>query len=171
MKENKMFKTLITTTIAAAAFASSAFAGSFTVEATVTDVAVMKSRVAESVPTSTCETVRVPITETRRQGGSGGDALAGMIIGGLIGKGATGNDQGAAVGAVIGGMMGAEGSSYQVVTGYRNEQQCYETYTTQWREVIGGYEVDYTWNGLSGSVVTDTSYRVGDTILVNVTMN
>ena len=166
-----MFKTLITTTIAAAVMATSAFANTFTVEADVVAVTPIRTNVAEYVPSSVCETVRVPITETRRQGGNGGDALAGMIIGGLIGKGATGNDRGAAVGAVIGGMVGAEGNSYQVVTGYRNEQQCYETQNYQTREVISGYNVRYKWNGRMGTVATDTPYSVGDTILINVTMN
>jgi len=41
-------------------------------------------------------------------GDAAGGALAGMIIGGLIGKGATGQDNGAAAGAVIGGIIGAD---------------------------------------------------------------
>ena len=166
-----MIKTLIATTAMIAAFSGSAFAQSHQVQATVTDVFTSVTRVAESVPTTVCDTVRVPITETRRQGGNGGDALAGMILGGLIGKGATGDDKGAAVGAVIGGMIGAEGNSYQVVTGYRNEKQCHKEYTTKYRDVVGGYEVSYNWNGLTGKVVTNTNYQVGDTILINVTMN
>lgn len=166
-----MIKTLTTAATAIAILASAASAATHQVQATVTDVFPMTSRVAEMVPTTVCETVQVPITETRRQGGGSGDALAGMIIGGLIGKGATGNDRGAAVGAVIGGMMGAEGNSYQVVTGYRNEQQCRQEYTTQFRDVNSGYQVEYNWNGLEGTVMTNTQYRVGDTILINITMN
>ena len=53
-----------------------------------------------------CETVQVPVYETRKKNTDGGDVLGGMIIGGLIGKGATGKDDGAAAGAVIGGLIG-----------------------------------------------------------------
>jgi len=44
----------------------------------------------------------------REEGNAAGGALAGMIIGGLIGKGATGDDGGAAAGAIIGGLIGAD---------------------------------------------------------------
>lgn len=166
-----MIKTLTTAATTLTLLASTALAATHQVQATVTDVFPMTSRITEMVPNTVCDTVQVPITETRRQGGGGGDALAGMIIGGLIGKGATGNDKGAAVGAVIGGMMASEGNSYQVVTGYRNEQQCRQEYTTQFLDVNSGYQVEYNWNGLEGTVMTNTQYRVGDTILINITMN
>ena len=166
-----MIKTLIATTAMITALSSAAFAQSHQVHATVTDVASSVSTIAESVPTTVCDTVRVPITETRRSGGGSGDTLAGMIVGGLIGKGATGDDKGAAVGAVIGGMIASDGKTYQVVTGYRKELQCNEVYKTQYREVVSGYEVSYEWNGLGGMVYTTTQYQVGDTILINITMN
>lgn len=44
----------------------------------------------------------------RDSGNAAGGALTGMIIGGLLGKGATGDDGGAAAGAVIGGLIGAD---------------------------------------------------------------
>jgi uncharacterized protein YcfJ len=81
-----------------------------------------------------CETVQVPVYETRKKSADGGDVLGGMIIGGLLGKALTGNDKGAGVGAVIGGVAGAErNKTEQVVTGYRDELQC-ETVET-YREV------------------------------------
>jgi len=164
-------KLAILTTLALLTVPFAANAGTFTVEAEVSKVIVMGGKSTVNVPVEKCDIVRVPITETRRSGGGSGDALAGMIIGGLIGKGATGNDRGAAIGAIIGGMAGADGKSYEVVTGYRNERQCYQTYTTKVVDVIDGYEVYYEWNGLSGHVFTSNEYRVGDTILINVTMN
>ena len=48
-----------------------------------------------------CDNIEVPIYEYRNKNSNSGDVLGGMIIGGLIGKGITKKDNGAAVGAVI----------------------------------------------------------------------
>jgi len=88
--------------------------------------------VVESTPYTrqVCENVEVPIygTVTRQGGASGGDVLTGMIIGGLLGKGATGKDDGAAAGAVLGGIIAADKANKpkteRVITGYKTERQC-----------------------------------------------
>jgi uncharacterized protein YcfJ len=82
-------------------------------------------------PTQKCEMVKVPVYETvKKKGDAAGGALAGMIIGGILGKGVSGNDDGAAAGAVIGGLIGADkgaqGTTEQRVVGYQEERQCYE---------------------------------------------
>ena len=83
--------------------------------------------VSTPVYTNKCYDVDVPIYGEQRSGASGGDVLAGMIIGGILGKGITGKDNGAAAGAVMGGVIAADkGSREQVVTGYRKELQCFE---------------------------------------------
>lgn len=72
-----------------------------------------------------CTTVDVPIYGRSSGGASAGDVLGGMIIGGLIGKGVTNKDNGAAAGAVIGGMIAADkNQGKEVITGYRQQQQC-----------------------------------------------
>ena len=170
-------KTLLTTVAAVATFASAAVAETYTVDAQVTNVEANMVSVDRAVPVERCELVRVPITETRRSGSTGassGDVLGGMIVGGLLGKGAGGNDRSAAIGAVLGGMIAADnnrGSTYEVVTGYRNENQCYvvNEYTTVTTQ--DGTIVTYDWNGLAGQLHTYGSYRVGDEIRVNVTIN
>jgi len=87
--------------------------------------------VTEMVPyyKTECATVEVPIYgTTTQQGNAAGGALAGMIIGGILGKGATGDDKGAAVGAIMGGLVGADKGAKpktgQVITGYRKQRQC-----------------------------------------------
>jgi len=101
-----------------------------TTRATIEDVF---ATVVESTPYTrqVCQNVEVPIygTVTRQGGGaSGGDVLTGMILGGLLGKGATGKDDGAAAGAVLGGIIAADKANKPrtetVITGYKTERQC-----------------------------------------------
>ena len=70
-----------------------------------------------------CEEYQVPIYG--QQGSAdGGDVLMGMIIGGLIGKGLTGQDNGAAAGAVFGGVIAADKAGKRTVQGYKTETKC-----------------------------------------------
>ena len=97
-----------------------------------------------------CKDVQVPVYGNVGNGASAGDVLGGMIIGGLIGKGATGKDNGAAAGAVIGGMIAADkNQKKQGVTGYRTERQCQiETrYEETRREVYSHSTITFYHNG------------------------
>ena len=70
-----------------------------------------------------CEEYQVPIYG--QQGSvDGGDVLMGMIIGGLMGKGLTGQDNGAAAGAVFGGVIAADKAGKRTVQGYKTETKC-----------------------------------------------
>ena len=90
--------------------------------ATVEDIYVNRVYI-ESYVEWTCEEVRVPIYG-RIKGANGGDVLMGMIFGGLLGKGITGKDNGAAAGAVIGGVIAADKGNRHIITGYKTELQC-----------------------------------------------
>ena len=70
-----------------------------------------------------CEDMQVPIYGIE---GSvdGADVLMGMIIGGLMGKGLTGQDNGAAAGAVFGGVIAADKGSKRSIQGYKTETKC-----------------------------------------------
>ncbi len=99
--------------------------------------------IVTSVPSTqeVCENVKVPIySSVTTQGDAGGGALLGMILGGILGKGVTGDDGGAAAGAVLGGVIGANESqtrTEQRIVGYETERQCgtRTTYVNKEREV------------------------------------
>jgi uncharacterized protein YcfJ len=72
-----------------------------------------------------CSNVKVPVYGNTSSGASGGDVLSGMIIGGLLGKGITGKDNGAAAGAIFGGIIAADKKhNQQSIVGHRIERQC-----------------------------------------------
>ena len=81
--------------------------------------------VTQSIPTTDrrCQDVNVPIYQ-RNQNASAGDVLAGILLGGILGKAATKKDNGAAAGAVIGGIIANENSKKTTVTGYKTEVHC-----------------------------------------------
>tara|TARA_Y100000385_G_C12681773_1_gene462443 strand:- start:81 stop:542 length:462 start_codon:yes stop_codon:yes gene_type:complete len=82
-----------------------------------------------------CRKVEVPVYERQQtEGDAAGGALLGMILGGVIGKGVTGDDGGAAAGAVMGGLIGADKGSKQgknVIVGYKESTHC--DYVTTWK--------------------------------------
>ena len=98
-----------------------------------------------------CDNVEVPVYEYRNKNSNSGNVLGGMIIGGLIGKGITKKDNGAAVGAVIGGIIAADNNSNgkeRVQTGYRIERQCYQKPATEtYRDVYSHSTVRFFIDG------------------------
>lgn len=100
-----------------------------------------------------CQTVEVPIYGTVQGQASTGDALAGAIIGGVIGNqvgGGSGKDAATVLGAIIGAdVANKRGSSRQVITGYRQEQQCQNqtTYTRIEEEVYSHSTITWTEHG------------------------
>ena len=96
---------------------------------------------------------------------AGENALGGMIIGGIIGKALTGQDNGAAAGAVIGGVIGADKARQT------NEVRrvCNDETRLITKEVIKHYAVEYCWNNYCGEFTTkDPSYRPNQRITLNL---
>ena len=155
---------------AAIALATSAQAQMNVQYGTITSVIENWTHETRRVPYDDCSTVRVPITGRHYNGGSAGtDALAGMIIGGLLGKGISGNDRGAAAGAVIGGVIGADNhrprhSSRE----YREEYRCVTKYDYVREPVVAGYTVQYMYEGHLYSFNTFKEYNIGDKIRLNI---
>ena len=105
--------------------------------------------VSRSIPYQECHNVDVPIygnvggrTHTSR-----GDVLEGMIIGGLLGKAVTGDDKGAAFGAVIGGMESTNGGYERGVVGYKQQQRCQTKYNYTTEKVYSHSIATFTSNG------------------------
>ena len=142
MKNSIIGTVLVTTLLAAPAFAG-------TRDASVKDV---YKTVTKQIPhtQNICNTVDVPIYGTVGGGASGADVLGGMIIGGLLGKGVTGKDDGAAAGAVLGGIISADKKrGKQQIVGYRQEQRCNRqtTYTTETNEIYSHSIVTFYHEG------------------------
>ena len=112
----------------AIALAAPAYAGG-----KITDVRVFDhtKTIRMSTPTTqrVCQDMDVPIYgTTTRQGNASGGALIGMILGAAGGKAVTGNDKGAAIGAIMGGLVGADKGAQpkqsQTIVGYKQELVC-----------------------------------------------
>ena len=143
--------------------------------ATITQVTPNYQNIYQNVPRQQCEDVEVPIYGNVQNNGNAGEgALAGMIIGGILGKGVTGDDGGAAAGAVIGGIIGADraqNGSRRVITGYTTERQCREVMIREQVREIRNYTIRYRWNGINAQSYTYNRYSVGDRIPVTVSIN
>ena len=106
--------------IIATLIASPVYAG----EATKIKIYDHTKNVTQSIPMTErrCQDVQVPIYQKSQT--SSGDVLLGAILGGVIGKGVTKNDGGAALGAISGIIIADQNGQKSRVTGYRLERQC-----------------------------------------------
>ena len=162
-------KKLLITTAVLFATATSAFATEY---ARITKIEPRYTTGYQNVPATHCQDVQVPIYGTvQGQGASGGDVLGGMILGALLGKGVTGDDNGAAAGAVLGGVISADKKkSKQVVTGYRTETQCQQVVSYETQRYLKNNKIYFTWNGVNGSAYTYNNYDVGTQIPITITI-
>ena len=143
-----MKKFLMATAIIAGIATSASAHAEMRLRVQVTDTEAVYQSSTIQRPQKSCTVVDVPIYGSVGGGANAGDVLGGMIIGGLLGKGASGNDKGAAAGAVIGGMIAADKKKgNQQIVGYRQEQRCSTTYTSQTVDKANGYKLYYNLNG------------------------
>ena len=118
-------------------------------------------------PRRSCYTVDVPVYGNVGGGASGGDVLTGMIIGGLLGKGVSGNDKGAAAGAVLGGVISADKNrNSSAIVGYRQENRCKTDYVNELQERNAGYKVTIEVEGSTFTTISNRKHRVGQRVEV-----
>lgn len=126
--------------------------------------------ITEYSPIKICRDEEVPIYgNTNQNNNNSGNVLLGMILGGVSGKVITGEDGGAAVGAIAGGLIGANNNnSGNQIIGFRTVQTC----TMEKKEVnstrLKNYRITYDFHGALGTSYSYNSYLVGDKIPVKV---
>ena len=119
-----------------------------------------------------CYTVDTPIYgNTTSRGTAGGDVFTGMLLGSLLGKGATGKDKGAVVGAVLGGIIAADKSNIKTsIIGYEPVRNCEIVQIPETIKTIKNYKIDYEWGDIMGSSYTYNRYHVGQHIPISISI-
>lgn len=169
-------KLLISSFVTSILISSNVQADVFYKTAKVVEVEPVYNYVLVDNPTTVCNNVQVPIYSTvEKSGNAAGGALTGMIIGGLIGKGATGQDDGAAAGAIIGGLIGADQGAKpkteSVVIGYTTERKCSKIIKTQEVRKLVGYNVTYEWASMQSVYFSPNRVSIGDKIDIKVNID
>ena len=115
--------------------------------ATVTHVKANYQNISVPNTRQECRTVETPIYgSVQGNGATGGDVLTGMIIGGLLGKGVTGKDKGAAAGAILGGVIGAD-KAQKRPSGTRRQCSIETRYEETQREVYSHSTIQFVHKG------------------------
>ena len=170
MLETRMLK-LITSILALFSF-STLFAETYYVTGTVQSIEPVYSNTNVYTPETRCRDVRVPVygKVVSGSGASGADVLGGMVVGALLGKALTNDNNAAGVGAVMGGVVAAEQQKKITtkIVGYNTEQRCEVVQTVSQQSAIKDYRVIYSWNGFTGSSLTGRYYEIGSKIQVKV---
>jgi hypothetical protein len=103
----------------------------------------------------------VPHQECRKAADPG-SVLLGIILGGVSGKVITGEDGGAAIGAIAGGMIASDDKSNLVCTTVHQKVK---------KHIVHSYDITYEWNGFIGSARTYYPLLVGDLVVVRVSLD
>ena len=81
-------------------------------------------------------------------------------------------DNGGAIGALLGGLIGSQRNKQnsQQIVGYRQEQRCSTSYTTQSEQVLGYTQIVVDAGGYKVTASTKRSVKVGDVVNVGVAL-
>ena len=114
--------------------------------------------VISSVPITQKEYVNKPVQYCKQERAHrSGDIIAGMAIGGLLGKGISGKDNGAIAGAILGGVIAADGPQKYVT-------RC-DTYSKHvLQETVVGYSTIVDTGIGQVNLETDRKYFNGERI-------
>jgi len=167
----QMLRLITAMSVAIFATASAASSETIRVPVRVTDVSANVENVNFREPYEQCKNVEVPIYGRQEGNDDLGSFLGGAIIGGIIGKGATGNDGGAAVGALLGGALANESqknNGQDVIVGYRSETRCTTKYRTRQERQIIDYTISYQLGDREFRRRVNTKLNRGDWITLNL---
>ena len=151
---------------------SSLFAETYYVTGTVQSIEPVYSSTNIFTPETRCRNIKVPIYGKVVNGGgaSGADILGGMVVGAILGKVLTNDNNAAGVGAVMGGVVAAEQQKTTTtkIVGYNTQQSCEVIQVASQQNTIEHYRIIYSWNGLRGSSLTGRFYEIGSKIQIKV---
>ena len=112
--------------------------------------------------------------------GTAADAIAGAIIGGVLGNqvgGGKGKDAATIFGAILGAKVGEENGGKKVIIGYKQIEQCEITYTRRWVSVVTGYSTTVKillgegFDDFTPTFKTNREYTVGSTVPVRMSLS
>lgn len=112
-----------------------------------------------------CYDIRVPVYHDERRA-DGTNILGGMIVGGLIGRGLTGSDEGTAIGAIVGGIAAPE-RTQRTYVGERIETRCERTENLVNEPYIIFYEIEFVWRNRTYNQQVTRRYNIGDVVNVS----
>ena len=132
----------------------------------VTAIEANTRDVFKRTPETTCFEKEVPVYEEVNTSTTE-DIVGGAALGGILGGIATDSREGAGIGALFGGLLGAS-NTQRVIIGYRVVESCETTTVTHIVSEVIDYDVTFTWNGFTGEGKTQIPYEIGDEIPVQV---
>ena len=151
---------------------SNLLAETYYVTGTVQSIEPVYSSTKLFTPETRCRNVKVPVygKVVSGNGASGADVLGGMVVGALIGKALTNDNNAAGVGAVMGGVVAAEQQKKTAtkILGYNTEQRCEVIQVASQQNTLQNYRVIYNWNGFTGSSLTGRYYEIGQKIQIKI---
>tara|TARA_R100001369_G_scaffold92422_2_gene137456 strand:- start:15644 stop:16135 length:492 start_codon:yes stop_codon:yes gene_type:complete len=150
---------------------SAVHAETYNVNAEVININPVYNRVTYSDPVNSCHDVSVPVYQNTGQSNPI-NTLFGAIFGGAIANhlgGGSGKDAMTVLGAIMGAEVAQNNS--RTVSGYQKSQRCRTKYVRRVENVVRGYNVTYSWNGLTGVAYTKHKPRMGAHMPVKITLN
>ena len=134
--------------------------------------------VLREVPEKSCYMTEVPVYGNTK--GTAADAIAGALIGGILGNqvgGGKGKDAATIFGAILGAKVGEENGVKKTIIGYKQIEKCEITYTRRWVSVVTGYSTTVKillgdgFDDFTPTFKTDREYTVGSTVPVRMSLS
>ena len=169
----KYIVTVIALMISMFSVSAMASASTATIDGTVVSSTAIMQQVIRNNPERSCSIVEVPVYGNTK--GNASDAIAGAIIGGILGNqvgGGKGKDAATIFGAILGAKVGEENGGQKVIVGYKQVEQCSITYVRVTENVVVGFETSVELYGdMVHTFETNRQYRVGSIVPVKMTLS